>query len=103
MRPTAAQQPRETRKQKAPSIRTPNYIYNIADVDVERNRKVVKRMSRRLFLLRDILTWNNHAIARNRTSLDFSIVTFPENEIVSHDSLLDYIYNLAYAMRLVNR
>jgi len=46
MRPTAAQQPKETRKQKAPSIRTPNYIYNIADVGVERNYKVVKRMSR---------------------------------------------------------
>jgi hypothetical protein len=103
MRPTAAQQPKETKKQKAPSIRTPNYIYNIADVGIERNRKVVKRMSRRLFLLRDILTWNNHASARNSTSLNFSIVVFPENEIVSHDSLLDYIYNLAYAIKLVNR
>jgi len=103
MRPTAAQQPKETKKQKAPSIRTPNYIYNIADVGVERNKKVVKRMSRRLFLLRDILTWNNHASARNSTSLNLSIVVFPENEIVSHDSLLDYIYNLAYVMRLVNK
>jgi len=103
MRPTAAQQPKETRKQKAPSIRTPNYIYNIADVGVKRNRKVVKRMSRRLFLLRDILAWNNHTSARNSTSLDFSIVVFPKNKIVSHDALLDYAYNIAYAMRLVNR
>jgi len=58
MRPTAAQQPRETRKQKAPSIRTPNYIYNIADVGVERNKKVVKRMSReekRLRLFQDVI------------------------------------------------
>jgi len=46
MRPTAAQQPKETRKQKAPSIRTPNYIYNIADGRAKRNYKVVKRMSR---------------------------------------------------------
>ena len=67
------------------------------------NEKVVKKVSRRLFLLRDILTRHDHTIARNRTSLDLSIVIFPENEIVSHDSLLDYIYNLAYAMRLVNR
>jgi hypothetical protein len=74
-----------------------DYPYNVARVVAVVNEKVVKRMSRRLFLLRGILTRHNHAIARNRTSLDLSIVIFPENEIVSHDSLLDYIYNLARA------
>jgi hypothetical protein len=58
MRPTAAQQPKETRKQKAPSIRTPNYIYNIADGRAKRNYKVVKRKSRekeKLRLFQDVI------------------------------------------------
>jgi hypothetical protein len=46
MRATAAQQLTETKTRKAPSIRTPNYIYNIADAGEKRNYKVVKRMSR---------------------------------------------------------